>query len=845
MKKKLRLLNILFILIVVLLLLASCSDDEETAGENCNHTFGEWTITLAPQCESEGSRERICSICNTKTAEPIKAFGHEYELAEILVESTCDNDGSAKYICKVNSSHTKTDTIPKLEHDFGGWTVTKPALCNEYGEEVRTCKNNASHTESRIIDLGEHSLGEYEVIKAAGCESNATVKAFCQNDGCTYSNTKVEADSALGHLFNDYTITKNATCQSNAFGTAICENPGCTKKDYKELQNTILPHSFDNYKISEKATCKSDAYGTAVCQNNGCDATFSGYIQGTMLTHSFGKYSITVPATCHSNAQAVAYCKNDGCSASDTKELEGTVLNHSLGEYTVITPATCTEETIGTAKCQNIGCDFKDTISIKDSALGHNFINGICDNCSLPQPIIDTWDISKDSESSLKATLYGVSEDEYTLTIKGVGKMKDFSFESAPWYDYKENIFMLEMDNSVTYIGNYAFEGLSAIKQVTIGTDIAKIGSYAFANCTALNEIILSAKQMGNDNFAIFPNSGTLSEGITVRISSNVERIPEQLFFSSSDSAPKILTVAFDKNSVCETIGMHAFSNLIYLEKVTLSNSIKTIDSFAFNGCIALTDIEFSSSAIEKINSYAFNECAELTSITLPDTVSYIGENAFCKCTNLSEAHLGNNITLIGDSAFAECSSLKFIDLGKKLQKIGAKAFYCCSALTEITLPDTVSEFDSTTFEKTNVMQNINGITYIDKWVISCDKYAVSVLRIKEDTVGLFSNAFSNCQNLENILIPASVKYIMQNAFNENTKLSEVYYGADENAWSKISISENNDYLQSVKNLYYYSEKDPMVSYKHWHYVDGKIEIWANWSNFDSPLIPLPLLYPQ
>ena len=111
-----------------LILLASCSSDEETSAE-CNHEYGEWTITSQPTCESDGIRTRSCTKCQLPVHESAPALGHDYEVTEIIVAATCEEEGSAKFACKHNSSHTKTDALPAIGHAYSDWKIDTIATC--------------------------------------------------------------------------------------------------------------------------------------------------------------------------------------------------------------------------------------------------------------------------------------------------------------------------------------------------------------------------------------------------------------------------------------------------------------------------------------------------------------------------------------------------------------------------------------------------------------------------------------------------------------------------------------------------------------------------------------------
>jgi len=65
--------------------------------------------------------------------------------------------------------------------------------------------------------------------------------------------------------------------------------------------------------------------------------------------------------------------------------------------------------------------------------------------------------------------------------------------------------------------------------------------------------------------------------------------------------------------------------------------------------------------SVTSIGDKAFEWCENLTSITIPDSVTSIGDEAFCGCKNLTTITIPNSVTSIGNEAFAECYKLHII----------------------------------------------------------------------------------------------------------------------------------------------------------------------------------------
>jgi hypothetical protein len=70
------------------------------------------------------------------------------------------------------------------------------------------------------------------------------------------------------------------------------------------------------------------------------------------------------------------------------------------------------------------------------------------------------------------------------------------------------------------------------------------------------------------------------------------------------------------------------------LTSITIPNSVTSIGNYAFSGCSSLTSVTVPSS-VTSIGDYAFYGCKSLTGITIPESITSIGSSAFSGCTSL------------------------------------------------------------------------------------------------------------------------------------------------------------------------------------------------------------------
>ena len=123
-------------------------------------------------------------------------------------------------------------------------------------------------------------------------------------------------------------------------------------------------------------------------------------------------------------------------------------------------------------------------------------------------------------------------------------------------------------------------------------------------------------------------------------------------------------------------IGSYAFMDS-GLTSVTLPDSVTGIGNNAFYACRSLTSINIPG-RVTGIGSSAFYACSGLTALDLPDSVTSIGDSAFCGCTGLTSVAIPDSVTSIGDRAFYGCRGLSTITIPDSVTSIGVSAFFDC-----------------------------------------------------------------------------------------------------------------------------------------------------------------------
>ena len=211
-----------------------------------------------------------------------------------------------------------------------------------------------------------------------------------------------------------------------------------------------------------------------------------------------------------------------------------------------------------------------------------------------------------------------------------------------------------------------------------------------------------------------------------------------------------------------EVISEGTFYDCSGLTRITIPNSVTSIGEYAFNGCIALTSINIPSS-VTSIGVGTFNNCSGLTSITIPSNVTSIGDDAFTDCSGLTHITIPNSVISIGEYAFSGCIAFTSITIPSSVTSIGNGAFSDCDGLRSMSV-----ESGNTVYDSRN---NCNAIieTATNTLLCGCQNTI-----IPSSVTSIGSNAFGYCSSLTRITIPNSVTSIGDDAFRGCNSLTSI-----------------------------------------------------------------------
>ena len=222
----------------------------------------------------------------------------------------------------------------------------------------------------------------------------------------------------------------------------------------------------------------------------------------------------------------------------------------------------------------------------------------------------------------------GVSGDtsgSYVLRNSSSSDKRNCTYENA--------VRKIEIGDSVTSIGTYAFSYCYSLSSISIPDSITSIGTYAFYNCYSLSSVSIPDSVTSIGSYAFY-----------------------NCYSLSSVSIPDSVT----------SIGSYTFYTCRSLSSISIPDSVTSIGSYAFSYCSSLSSISIPDS-VTSIGTYAFSYCYSLSSISIPDSVTSISSDMFYNCYSLSSISIPDSITSIGTYAFCNCYSLRYVDFSSHI----------------------------------------------------------------------------------------------------------------------------------------------------------------------------------
>ena len=380
--------------------------------------------------------------------------------------------------------------------------------------------------------------------------------------------------------------------------------------------------------------------------------------------------------------------------------------------------------------------------------------------------------------------------------------------------------------NSVTVIGDYAFDRCKNLTSVNLPTGLTTIGEGAFYDCAGLTSVDLPTGLTSIGASTFYGCTGLTS----IDLPTGLTTIGDGAFYDCAG----LTSVNFPASLT--TIEATAFYGCTSLTSVNLPASLTTIGGYAFQECTSLAELTFRSDAPPNIGTNAFYLVANSGTINFPSGKSaaytegwkngitglsgwtlaeqgapitgngYTFEPGTGKLTVTSNAGTTNwqtdtniaaddtaryeavesveiksGVTGIGDFAFSRCTGLTSVDLPTGLTSIGTSTFYGCTGLTSIdlsALTNLTSIGDSTFFNctgLTSIDKLPTGLTTIGKYTFEgCTSLTSIDLSTLTKLTSIGNSTFNGCTGLTSIDLPAGLTSIGSYTFSGCTSLTSI-----------------------------------------------------------------------
>ena len=414
----------------------------------------------------------------------------------------------------------------------------------------------------------------------------------------------------------------------------------------------------------------------------------------------------------------------------------------------------------------------------------------------------------------------------------------DFTIVDGVLKNYNGSGGDVVIPDSVTSIGQMAFEGCTGLTSITMPDSVTSIGLGAFRRCTGLRSVAIS-HGLKTIEFNVFHGCTSLN---SVTIPYGVETIERGAFsyctgLKSVQIPGSVTSIGYSAFSNCTgltsvtipqgtaSIGARTFQNCSSLRSVSISGSVNMIGQNPFYGCSALTriDVDENNHAYSSDNGVLYNHdktemiaypCSKGNVFTIPDSVTRIAAYAFALCANLTKVTIPDSVTEICDGAFFQCTGLQSITIPHSVSSIGAiysqsdiergviGAFEDCTELTNVIISDGLTVLGSCTFKGCTGLTSVtipDSVTTIGGYAFwGC--LALKSVKISNNATSLGMSLFVGCI-FTNVTIPASVSEIGNYAFCYCPSLTY------------IDVNKDNQSFSSYDGVLYNKDKTLLIAY--------------------------------
>lgn len=370
-------------------------------------------------------------------------------------------------------------------------------------------------------------------------------------------------------------------------------------------------------------------------------------------------------------------------------------------------------------------------------------------------------------------TITHFEEFEY---FTGVTELKANAFNGT------SNLKSIELPLSLIYLRDNVFTGCGITGTIVVPEHVTSLDQSTF-NAPSLEEVILNDKithislQCFNrnlkrlhfgaavqsfDNRGIFNNlSGVLLDvNVTVHPLNPKYKSVDGVLYTKSDEVVEIAYFAKEKNNIdlvipagVQSIGSDAFTDIRYIETITLPEGLTTLKNHAFTTTYGSSVRTLNIPSTLKTVGSGFVAKFKITEFIAPANISISPVEMCNTCNELIKADLtdfsGDNLYF---ETFAGCSKLKDVILSPRIKTLGRQVFLSCTSLRAVVVPyNGVVPLENNTFNNSGVKSGI-GCVYVQDEFVEDYKIATNWVAIADQITPL-SKAY-------NFFIKAKTEYI-------------------------------------------------------------------------------------
>lgn len=257
-------------------------------------------------------------------------------------------------------------------------------------------------------------------------------------------------------------------------------------------------------------------------------------------------------------------------------------------------------------------------------------------------------------------------------------------------FEYCQNVTSIIIPESVTNIGRVAFESCENLTSVIIPQGVTQIEESTFAGCSSLKSVTIPKTVTSIDQSA-FDTSVDLTifcyKDSAAEKYAKTYKFKYQYLTDESDSSTDT-----ENNQKLPAVGKTVTSGKDSYKVTKQGTAVAFVKTKSKSKTITIPATIKIGNTTYKVTSIAANALKgnkKLTKVTIGKNVTSIGKGAFQNCTALTKITVPDKVTSIGDLAFSGCKKMTTVTLGKGVKKIGKETFKGNSKLSSITIKST------------------------------------------------------------------------------------------------------------------------------------------------------------